>query len=575
MSDSVAVDPAASRTPSSTLAGPGEARPAAGDTRTRDGWSRVRDAYEHRTVRLLLAVGSGLVLTLAFPSLGWWPLAPLAVAGLNLATRGQSARFGALLGFAFGLAFFVPHLHWSGIYVGKLPWFALATANAAYTAALGALLPRIWRVPGRVAGTALTGAGLWVAQEAGRGRWPFGGFPWGRLAFSQSSAPTAGLAALGGAPLVTAAVAAAGTLLSCAAITIAHRLTAPPAGATGRLRPDAVAPAALALLGAVVVTVCGLVVPLPTSGKMVEVAGVQGNVPQAGLEFNARRYAVLDNHAHATMDLAARVKAGRAPAPDLVLWPENSSDIDPLHDDEAAETIQTAVRAIDAPTLIGAVVQGPGNYLSNTGIVWRPISGAGTGQDSTYVKRHPAPFAEYIPDRAFFRHFSSKVNLVTNDFISGDRLRKNPVGVLSMGPAKVGDVICFEVAYDNLVRDPVKQGATLLAVQTNNATFGYSDESVQQLAMSRLRAIETGRTVVNISTVGVSGIILPNGKIVQRSGHFTQQVLEASVPLRTSLTVATRVGAWPEWVLLAVGLGFLLMGALARTNDLRRGATAE
>ena len=177
------------------------------------------------------------------------------------------------------------------------------------------------------------------------------------------------------------------------------------------------------------------------------------------------------------------------------------------------------------------------------------------------MKRHPAPFGEYMPYRSFFRTFSSKVDLVAKDFVSGDKLRSNPVGVLRMGKVAVGDVICFEVAYDGLVQDPVRQGATLLAVQTNNATFGESAESVQQLAMSQIRAIETGRSVVHISTVGVSAIIRPDGTIVQRSPHFRPDVLESDVALRTSMTVAVRVGAWPEAVLAALGVVLLLAGA--------------
>ena len=518
-----------------------------------------------RPFSLLLALAAGGTLALAFPGFNLWPLAPLAVAGLALATRGHRAGFGALTGFLFGLAFFVPHLHWSGIYVGKLPWFALATAEAAFLAALGALLPRIWRVPGGTAGTALAGTGLWVLQEAARDRVPFGGFPWGRLVFSQAEAPTAGLAALGGAPLVTAAVAAVGTLLACAAIALVAFLSrrAPARervpGERG-LRSGRTA--VLALVAAAVVLGGGLVVPLPTDGEQARVAAVQGNTPREGLDFNAERRAVLDNHVFATKALAARVQAGTAAQPDVVIWPENSSDIDPLLNPDAAAVITEAVTAINAPILVGAVIQAPVEHLSNTSIVWRPGSGPGTGQDSVYVKRHPAPFAEYIPFRSFFRNFSDKVDLVQKDFVSGDTLRDNPVGVLTMGKVRVGDVICFEVAYDSLVRDPVRQGATLLAVQTNNATFGESAESVQQLAMSQIRAIETGRTVVHISTVGVSAIILPDGTVQQRSAHFRQEVLESEVPLRTSLTVATRVGARPEAILAALGVALLIGGAL-------------
>ena len=527
-----------------------------------------------RPISLLLALAAGGTLALAFPGFNLWPLAPLAVAGLALATRGHRAGFAALTGFLFGLAFFVPHLHWSGIYVGKLPWFALAAVESVYFALMAIALPLIWRVPGRALGMVLAGSGLWVAQEAVRDRGPFGGFPWGRLAFSQAEAPTVGLAALGGAPLVTAAVAAIGSLLAWTVVAlwravVAHRIRAAAEQPPAHLREWG--PIGLALVATAAVTTVGLAVPLPTTGTATaRVAAVQGNVPRAGLEFNAERRAVLDNHVKGTLGLAARVQAGQAPQPDLVIWPENSSDIDPLRNADAAAEIDAAVGLVNAPTLVGTVIEGPGDKLSNTSIVWRPGTGPGTGQDSIYVKRHPAPFAEYIPYRSFFRHFSKKVDLVQRDFISGDKLRKNPVGVLTMGKVKVGDVICFEVAYDSQVRDPVKQGATMLAVQTNNATFGRSAESVQQLAMSQLRAVETGRTVVHISTVGVSAIILPDGTVQQRSGPFTADVLESDVPLRTSLTVATRVGEWPEGILAGLAVALLLAGAL-----LRRRATVK
>ncbi|HYY11690.1 MAG TPA: apolipoprotein N-acyltransferase, partial [Kineosporiaceae bacterium] len=295
--------------------------------------------------------------------------------------------------------------------------------------------------------------------------------------------------------------------------------------------------------------------------RTARVAAVQGNVPRAGLDFNAQRRAVLDNHVRTTLTLADDVRAGRRPAPDLVVWPENSSDIDPLRNADAAAQIDLAAARVGVPVLVGAVLAGPGEYVSNAGLVWSPTRG---GPDDIYVKRHPVPFAEYIPYRSFFRHFSDKVDLVTRDFAPG-----STVGVLPVGPAKVGDVICFEVAYDDLVRDTVRGGADLVVVQTNNATFGFTAESTQQLAMSRLRAVESGRAVVQISTVGVSGFVAPDGTLVQRSGLFTADVLTARLPLRTGLTVATRVGEAPEIALSA--LGCILVAATRLGRRRRRG----
>ncbi|MDP9221270.1 MAG: apolipoprotein N-acyltransferase [Actinomycetota bacterium] len=479
-----------------------------------------------------VSVAGGLCVWLAFPDLNIWPLAPVGVALFALAVRGQRARVGALLGFLAGLAYFLPLLHWSGVYVGTLPWVALSVLQALYVALLGLVLPAAWRT--RAAPLAI--AGLWVAQEALRDRTPYGGFPWARLAFSQSDAPTLHLAALGGAPLVTFAVALAGALVATALVHVRRPGIGLVIAATG-----------LAVMAA------GLLVPLPTGGRTIQVAGVQGDVPKAGLDFDAQRAAVLDLHAKGTDLLAAQVAAGQRVQPDIVIWPENASDLDPYQQPDARAVIDAAVAGAKVPTLVGAVLDSPPGRLSNVSIVWTP--GAGPGEQ--YVKRHPVPFGEYIPSRDFFRHFSSKVDLVGRDFVAGDK-----VGILQLGPAKVGVAICFEVAYDSLLRDSVDRGADLLVVQTNNATFGYTDEAAQQLAMSRLRAVEHGRSVAHISTVGISALIAPDGRVLQDSKLFTPALLQAALPLRTSVTVSDRLGVWPEVALVLLGLFGCTAGGL-------------
>lgn len=502
----------------------------------------------------LLAAGSGGALATAFPGLGWWPAAPLAVTGLAIATRGQRPRVAAALGLLTGIAFFFPHLHWSGAYVGLLPWSALTLVEALYLSAMAAAFPLAWRAPGGRAGTITTLTGLWIAQEAARGRIPFGGFPWARLAFSQADAPTLGYAALGGAPLVSAAVAAVGACLAVAVTDLT----------TTRATPRTLA---ALLLTALAVTGGGALVPRPTgSDRSVAVAAVQGDVPEPGLDFNAERRAVLDNHAGATLALARQIAAGQAVQPDVVLWPENSSDIDPLRNADANAVITRATDAVKAPVLVGAILAEPAPKVSNAAILWGPAGSPAPGPGQRYVKRHPAPFAEYVPYRSFFRLFSDKVDLVHEGFEAG-----RTVGVLQTGQARLGAVICFEVAYDGLVRAPVRAGADVLVVQTNNATFGYTDESVQQLAMSRLRAVETGRSVVHISTVGVSALITPDGREVARSQHFTPEVLQARLPLRSTRTVAVRTGAAPEAVL---GLAGVLLAAWAGLHGRRRGEAA-
>ncbi|HWJ85796.1 MAG TPA: apolipoprotein N-acyltransferase, partial [Cellulomonas sp.] len=199
----------------------------------------------------------------------------------------------------------------------------------------------------------------------------------------------------------------------------------------------------------------------------------------------------------------------------------------------------------------------------NTAVLWEP----GQGVVASYSKQHPAPFAEYIPMRSIARLFSSAVDLVTRDMIPGDRPGYIPLESARLGrTVGIGDVICFEVAYDALVRDTVRAGGEVLVVQTNNATFGMSDESTQQLAMSRIRAIEHGRATVQISTVGVSAVIAPNGAVSQQTGLFTAEQMVATLPLRDSLTPATRLGSWPAWIVDVLAVGTVVAGAVGASR---------
>jgi apolipoprotein N-acyltransferase len=492
----------------------------------------------------VVAVLAGLASAASFPRLGVWPLAIFGVGGLSWAVDGRRVRTGAWLGLTYGVAFFVPLLHWTGVYVGAAPWLILAASQAAFMAVLGGVLVLVQRLP---APPFWIGC-AWVLEEALRDRVPFGGFPWGRLAFSQQSSPLRWFIDLGGAPLLTFAVAVAGGGLA---------LMVPHAVRPVRWRPLAVGVAVLVVVPSLGASY-GALDPAPSGGDALRVALVQGSVPDRGLAFEDRARQVLDNHVAQTMKLAAEVSAGKLARPDLVVWPENASDVDPLVDASAAAEIDRAVRAVNAPVLVGAILDGPGqNHRRNAGILWSPTTGPG----AEYIKRHPVPFAEYIPLRGLAEKVSSAAKLVTQDMVAG-----SGNGLLTGGPAPLGDVICFEVAYDDLVQSSVRAGAQLVVVQTNNATFGRTAEAYQQLAMSRLRAIETGRTVLQISTTGVSAIIAPDGSITAQSRQlFQPDILTSGVALSSEQTLAVRLGALPEWLLTALAaLGAALSIALSR-----------
>jgi apolipoprotein N-acyltransferase len=525
--------------------------------------------------RYPLAVASGLALWLAFPSFNLWAMAPVAVALLALATCGASPWQGALLGLLSGLACFLPLLSWSGVYVGALPWIALAVLESLYIALLAlacALLQGGSPFSGVARVRPVVVALVWVAAETLRDNTPFGGFPWGRLAFSQADSPLAALASLGGAPALTFGVALVGGLLAAGVARLFRsRRSAGRSRNGSNSRQRSVLVATLCLVGAVAVLLGPLLVPRGTGGPTGRFMAVQGDVPRPGLDFNAQRRAVLDDHARVTLAAAASLNAAVAQTataaqptrPDLVVWPENASDIDPLRNPDAANVIDGVVGAINAPLVLGAVLDEPRPMVSNASLLYVPDKGL----TARYVKRHPVPFAEYIPYRSFFRHFSDKVDLVHSDFAAGKAVAVFRVPARAGGTIAAGPIICFEVAYDGLVRDTVKAGANVLLVQTNNATFGFTDESVQQLAISRIRAIEHGRSVVHISTVGVSALITPDGTVHQQSTLFTPAVLSADLPLRSELTLADRVGPWPEnlaCVSVAAMLALLALGRIRR-----------
>jgi apolipoprotein N-acyltransferase len=488
------------------------------------------------------AAAAGVITCFSFPPWGWWPLSFVGVAALALIVRGRRCKTAYGLGIAYALGFLLPLLVWSKV-AGVDAWIILTVSQSLLLAVIGPLCV----LAQRRRFSPLWIAGAWMVEEAVRDRAPFGGFPWGRLAFSQSDSPLTALAAWGGAPLLSFAVALGGGLLVAAFLSLRAASAGPRAAFT----------AGAALAGLAAIVFAPLLIPRPTAAQhgTAVVAAIQGSVPRTGLDALGQKRAVTRNHVNETLRLAAQVKAGKVPAPDLVLWPENSSDLDPFHDATDAALLSSASAAIGRPILVGAVLQGPGKgHVRNSGLLWDASGYLG----QMYVKRHPVPFAEYLPGRSVIQKIITRyAHDQPEDFVAG-----KTVGIFNIaGPKqtyRLGDVICFEVAYDGLVRSTVTHGAQLIVVQTNNASFGRSGETYQQLAMGRIRAVEHGRAVVVAATSGLSAIISPNGSLVERSSLFTPQSLVASVPLRSSLTLADRLGGWTELTLVALGtLGLL------------------
>ncbi len=515
------------------------------------------------SLAILTALAGGLALATAFPPAGIWPLAAVGPAMLTIALWGQRGRVAFAVGIVFGLAFFLPLLSWL-INLAWYAWVGLAVAESVIFAVLAIgqwLLLRLRAWPIAV-------GGWWVAAEGVRDRWPWGGFPWGRLVMSQATAPTVRWTALAGPPLLTFMIALSGgclawvvlgsdwVVLGSAAVR-RHRQS----WARARLWP------ALALAACAAVAVCGAILPADqaVAGEPTAVvAAIQGDVPHArNLPDLWRATTVTQNHAVATERLAAEVRSGALPAPDVVIWPENSTDQDPAYSPYIFTTIATAVTEIDRPILVGAVLQDP---VRNAGQLWLP----GKGPVAVYTKRRLVPFGEVIPFRSLLNKITSlPSSLQPVNFTPGHR-----AVVFRLGKIRLGDVICYEVGFDGLVSSEVAAGANLLAMQTNDADFeidGQTGESLQQLAMARIRAIENDRSVIVASTTGISAVIAPDGQLLASTRTWTRAEIEARVPLRSSLTLADRLGGWPEAV-LAWGTVAALAWVISREFRRRRAA---
>ena len=542
------------------------AEPASSDPSTKiPAWARrFGQAAVDRLAQLGVTIVAGLALCASFPPFGWWFMAIAAFGLLGwVLTRETTTRAGGFgYGFLFGLAFYLPLIPWISGLVGPVPWIALSVVQALWAALFGFVAVSIRHLPG----WPFWFAALWATQEWLKSTVPFGGFPWGVVGFSQTNGPLLALAQLGGAPLLSFAVVVAGFSLAAIAFEVLKwwqhgdgHTDAPPAVVVPGVCISAVLLATALAWPHVRHSGAGAGDDPP-----ITVAAVQGNVPRLGLEFNAQRRAVLDNHVRETMKLADDVHAGRAPQPMVVVWPENSSDIDPLANPDARDEISAAAAAIRAPILVGGVVAAPGyspdNPVStNSVIVWNP----GTGPADRHDKQIIQPFGEYLPWRSFFSHLSEYADRA-GYFVAG-----TGNGVVTASGVPIGVTTCWEVIFDRAPRQAVLNGAQLLTVPSNNATF-TQPMSEQQLAFGKLRAVEHDRYVVVAGTTGISAIIAPDGRELARTSFFEPAYLDQQVRLKTQLTPATRWGPIVQGLLIVLGVAAVLAAMLHNGSFVRR-----
>lgn len=488
--------------------------------------------------RIPLGILAGLIGLYVFPTENIWVLAPLIPALTFLSVLGAGFWKAVLIGFISGQVFYVSHIEWISLYLGPVPLFALSTLVSLYSAVAAGVVAWVWKKIGKSEGSSLRMpillAAIWTAREFGSGNFPYGGFPWSRLSMTQSDSFLANWVFWGGMSLLSFVIALLGALVAIAIQQKAMVSKVP------------FAAAAIAVLVVPFLTPIGVTTTLVDSKT---IAAVQGDA-NAGLFSNVTPGTILKNHADATELVFSK---GRPV--DLLVWPENASDLDPLRYPEAREVIERIATEINAPFVFGTVTR-RGEESFNSTILWLP----GTGPVDFYDKKQPVPFAEYAPDREFWRMFAPDlVDMIPRGYSFGVR-----DGIYQVNDFVAGTLICFEIAEDWILRDLAHSGAEVILSQTNNADFGYSDETFQQAAIARLRAIETGRAVVNISTVGLSAIYLPDGKVLSEVEWYTPAAMVEDVPLYTGLTPAMFIGSLFDWINLLTVLLVLIAIRLRR-----------
>jgi apolipoprotein N-acyltransferase len=388
--------------------------------------------------------------------------------------------------FIFAFSFNAVLLHWTSTFVGSTPWIILSFGLS--------LLYLQLSLVGRwgIAAYPL----LFVALEEVRNRFPFGGFGWARVAYSQADALYAAIASRGGAISLSAM-----TVLIAAFIFFVLNKK---------------------INLVLIIPLFALLIPNNiTALSQTSVLMIQGNVPELGLEFNARAKEVFNNHVNETNKALRQDKKV-----DFIVWPENAVDVDPYTNKDVYEKLE----AFEKPLIIGAIV-GKGEKILNTSILW------GDETQEIYVKQHLTPYGEYIPLRSIAKKISPLVSQV-KDFSPGNEQK-----IFTIGQAKIAPVICFELVDDEILSEAAKK-SNLLVVQTNSATFGESAESAQQLSMTRVRAIEHSRNVVSVSTTGISAVIDFNGKVLNQTSMGTAEHVFADVGLIEQISPRDRYGDW-------------------------------
>lgn len=454
-------------------------------------------------MRYLAAIFFAIMASLSFEPYGIWPLALIGLAGWFTLLTQNALKYRIYLSYLFGACLLLLNQHWTGIYVGNLPWLILSLSQA-----LIFIMPALFVRKGAKYNQYFF-ALSYVLTELLLRTVPFTGFGWTRLSFTQVNSPLAVIYPIGGVALVA---------LVLALISSARKF--------GSL-----------VIAALIPAVCWFIPANVQTEEPISIALVQGGVVNLGLDFNSKPQEVFKRHLDQSISSIVPNEV------DLIIWPENAVDVDVNTNPQVNESIKNLSTLLSTPILIGAVtksIDGP----KNQSILYNSDKG------QIYTKRYLTPFGEYLPLRSVAQKVSKYSSQIT-DFKAGERNT-----VFDVNRNKFNTLICYELINDIFVEEATND---FLVVQTNNATFGDTNQLDQQLNIARVRALESARQIAYVSTTGTTSFISPQGKILSSLDKFKPATLKSQLNATKGLTYRQSFGHLVEPLAMIVLLSLLLL----------------
>ncbi len=501
-------------------------------------------------LRIVAAALFGALTALGFAPFDWWPLAIIGPAGLTVVILATTSwRLVLATGYAFGLGLLGVGVGWMQV-IFVQAMVALVAIMALYYAGLAVLL----RVALRAPWWPLTAAAAWTITEFCFSRFPFGGFGWMRLGYAMVDSPLAWGLPLYGVAGATFTAALVGQLLAWVA---------------DRPRPRRSVIGAVGLAAVVGLSSLGLLVTAGPSSGQVSVGWVQGGAPGGGVYGLGEARTITRNHVAESARLADKIATGALPRPDFVVWPENSTDLDPYTDPQTGALVRQAVGRFGVPVLVGSVLDGPGaDERQTASLWWEPDA----GETARYVKRGIVPFGEWVPLRDELLPLIPELRYVGAQSVPGDRPGVITPTLADGRTLPLGVLVCYDLAFDNIVTDTVTHGGQVLVVQSSNAMYQGTGQIDQQFAITRARAMELRREILVVTTSGVSGLVEPDGSVRFQTSDYVADSGVVVLPQRDSVTFTAGYGGVLELAvviagILGLGVGLFYGRMTLHTNE--------